>query len=224
MSNTSLEKVTAFVTRGPIQTRELLVFRHPVGGVQLPAGTVEDGEPAQTAVLRETWEETGLEAVTIVGSIGVETSTLTGDLRGVLRRVILREQPAYDSSATAAFSAFLGLRRGLFVRQTGALENGFAPVVYEEFDAVADGGESLPARSISGWLEADALSALVVRHFFHLTPIKPTPDAWTQTAEEWEHRFELYWVPLPANGTTVPGLIPSQAAWVTEYADCLRQT
>lgn len=40
-----LHKVTGFVTRG----RELLVFRHPTAGVQLPAGTVEAGETPEAA-------------------------------------------------------------------------------------------------------------------------------------------------------------------------------
>src|SRR5262249_43927849 len=48
-----LEKVTAFVTRDAAQARELLVFRHPHAGVQIPAGTVEKGESAEAAALRE---------------------------------------------------------------------------------------------------------------------------------------------------------------------------
>lgn len=52
-----LGKVTAFVTRtNPVSSTgcELLVFRHPFGGLQLPAGTIEESE-APEAALRETW-------------------------------------------------------------------------------------------------------------------------------------------------------------------------
>ena len=74
-------------------------------------------------------------------------------------------------------------------------------------------------------MESDALTSAVVRHFFHLTPTEPAPDAWVQCAEEWEHRLELYWVPLrrlpPPNACTtapVAGLLPFQAAWLSAYA------
>ena len=49
-----MEKVTAFILR-PAKGRkiEILIFRHPNAGLQLPAGTVEPGEAPETAVLRE---------------------------------------------------------------------------------------------------------------------------------------------------------------------------
>lgn len=47
-----VEKVTAFVTREGANGRELLIFRHPLNGLQLPAGTVEVGESPETA---ESW-------------------------------------------------------------------------------------------------------------------------------------------------------------------------
>ena len=58
MANT-VKKVVAYITRGD----ELLVFTHrdsPEAGVQVPAGTVEEGETLDAAVLREVHEETGL--------------------------------------------------------------------------------------------------------------------------------------------------------------------
>ena len=58
MANT-VKKVVAYITRGD----ELLVFTHrdsPEAGVQVPAGTVEEGETFDAAVLREVQEETDL--------------------------------------------------------------------------------------------------------------------------------------------------------------------
>ncbi|MCY4437420.1 MAG: NUDIX domain-containing protein [Chloroflexi bacterium] len=55
----TVKKVVAYITRGD----ELLVFTHrdfPEAGVQVPAGTVEEGETLDVAVLREVHEETGL--------------------------------------------------------------------------------------------------------------------------------------------------------------------
>jgi 8-oxo-dGTP pyrophosphatase MutT (NUDIX family) len=52
-------KVAALITRPGPNGPELIVFDHGVAGVQLPAGTVEDGESFEVAATREAWEETG---------------------------------------------------------------------------------------------------------------------------------------------------------------------
>ena len=65
----TVEKVLAYVTRGD----ELLVFRHrdfPDAGLQVPAGTVQDGESPDVAVLRELREESGLTDAAIVSRLG----------------------------------------------------------------------------------------------------------------------------------------------------------
>lgn len=48
----------------------ILLFRHPIAGVQLVKGTIEKGEtPAQTA-LRELSEESGIAAASVVSDMG----------------------------------------------------------------------------------------------------------------------------------------------------------
>lgn len=68
-----------------------------------------------------------------------------------------------------------------------------------------------------------AITSHVERHFFHPTPTEPTPDAWVQSAEEWDHRFELFWVRLTGGEGAVveEDMNPAQAAWLAEYADRL---
>lgn len=62
-------KAFAYITHGS----RLLVFSHPYApeaGIQVPAGTVQDGERPEDAVLREAWEETGLADLALVRPLG----------------------------------------------------------------------------------------------------------------------------------------------------------
>jgi 8-oxo-dGTP pyrophosphatase MutT (NUDIX family) len=62
-------KVFAYITH----ENRLLVFRHPdfpAAGIQVPAGTIEQGEQAGAAVMREAREETGLVGLTLVRLLG----------------------------------------------------------------------------------------------------------------------------------------------------------
>ena len=55
-----IEKVTAFIIRKSKDGNDLLLFEHPNAGIQIPAGTVEDQETPEKAIIREVAEETGL--------------------------------------------------------------------------------------------------------------------------------------------------------------------
>ncbi len=59
----------AYITHGG----RLLVFRHvdfPEAGIQVPAGTLEEGESPEEAALREAREETGLESLEVRAFLG----------------------------------------------------------------------------------------------------------------------------------------------------------
>jgi 8-oxo-dGTP pyrophosphatase MutT (NUDIX family) len=69
-----VRKVLAYVTRESEGMRELLVFAHrdyPEAGLQVPAGTVKEGEEIEAALLREVVEETGLAEWRVVRKLGV---------------------------------------------------------------------------------------------------------------------------------------------------------
>ncbi len=68
--NEVIQKVTAFIVRERHGVKELLVFKHPAAGIQIPAGTVEAGEDLEAAVKREVYEETGLQSVEIEAYLG----------------------------------------------------------------------------------------------------------------------------------------------------------
>ena len=48
----------------------ILLFRHPLAGVQLVKGTIESGETPAEAALRELSEEAGIDDASIVSDLG----------------------------------------------------------------------------------------------------------------------------------------------------------
>ncbi len=69
--NPIIHKVAAYIT----YNHQLLVFSHvdfPEAGIQIPAGTVEEGENLDEAVLREAFEETGLDNLRIESFLGTQ--------------------------------------------------------------------------------------------------------------------------------------------------------
>ncbi len=154
-----LEKVTAFVTRTGSSGIELLLFRHPNAGIQLPAGTVEEDESPADAVIREVFEETGLRHVTIERALGHVEETLPGHL------FVAHATRVYARPDTSSFD-WAEFRRGIAVRPLRAA-GPFTQVTYEEWDTFPVGGAL--TYQITGWVPSDVLAIVQRRSFYHLT-------------------------------------------------------
>jgi 8-oxo-dGTP pyrophosphatase MutT (NUDIX family) len=59
---------------------EVLAFRHPLAGLQLVKGTIEQGETAREAALRELGEESGIHNASIVADLGFWESGYEGQV------------------------------------------------------------------------------------------------------------------------------------------------
>jgi 8-oxo-dGTP pyrophosphatase MutT (NUDIX family) len=207
MSIKVVEKVTAFITRWQQEGPELLVFQHPLAGLQLPAGTVEIKEPLEEAVLREVAEEAGLVDVKIVTYLGSLESTLSGDEHVVLLTTKLFSSPAYDSSSEGYM-----LGRGLPVRVTSTIGK-FSAVLCDPLDP----HEQPPVRrsDVSGYLRSSVLGRHIQRHMFQLRPTTHMPDSWQIEADG--HVLRFFWKTLD----TRPRLNPIQAEWLDSFYERL---
>ena len=85
MSKPITGKVVAYITQGD----RLLVFSHPAfpeAGIQVPAGTMKEGEAPEEAVLREAREESGLDELEIRSLLGVQDYDLAAYGRAEIQR------------------------------------------------------------------------------------------------------------------------------------------
>jgi 8-oxo-dGTP pyrophosphatase MutT (NUDIX family) len=189
-----IEKVTAFITRNGGQ--DLLLIQHPDAGIQLPAGTVEEDESPERAVLREVREETGLESTGDPAAGGLRLVQYIGLLDEVApepQRYVLRRTPVYSRPNQASI-AWAEFRRGIQV-QAQRHEGEFVQAAYTEPDHLPD--PQFITYQITGWVPEATLCAMARRYFFHLelagSPGKQraaAPDRWSIYTDN--HIFQFF--------------------------------
>ena len=194
-----VEKVTGFITRWSNEGYDLLLFEHPYAGIQIPAGTVKDGESPEQAVLREVAEETGLVLPSIHRYLGCAEDVLPEGHKVIAERTRVYARPDLMSFNWAY------LRKGIPVtlsRRSG----GFSHVTYQEWDRWPD--PQYVTMCISGWVPDDALGDTRMRHFFHLEFHGRSEKSWKVFSDN--HFFSLFWAPLDA----LPEIVYPQNEWL----------
>ncbi|MGE5603393.1 MAG: NUDIX domain-containing protein [Nitrososphaerales archaeon] len=200
------EKVTAFVVRETAAGRQVLLFRHPSAGIQIPAGTVEAGEAPVAAALREGQEETGLLNLAVVRLLGIHQVELDGDLAviGAACTVYSRPDPASWDWARLPRGAtvYIVRRKGDWVQVDFQENNRFPDPEYLTFRVI-------------GWVRAEILCTTLRRHFYLLTPTAPAPDAeWAVEIDY--HIFRPFWAPEDKVLQSGGDVVESQRQWL-EY-------
>ncbi len=199
--NQVVQKVTAFIVRERCGVRELLVFKHPTAGTQIPAGTVEEDEDIETAVKREAYEETGLQFVEIENYLGCIENELEND-----QRIIAEATQVYIEPNLSAIPYEEKLPKGLTVDYHSTGED-FTHISYIEYDKHPN--PTCIRYNITGWVPNEHLSAQKKRHFFHLTTQEETADTWELKSDR-GHIFMPYWTSLSPK----PNIIPPQNKWL----------
>ncbi len=198
-----IQKVTAFVVRERNGITELLVFKHPTAGIQIPAGTVEKGEDIETAVHREVYEETGLQFVEIENYLGCFENELENN-----QRIIAETTQVYIDPDLTAIPYKRKLTKGLTVDYL-SIQDDFTHISYIEYAYDKFHKPIHIDTNITGWILNEKLSAQKKRHFFHLSTREETEDAW-ELKSDLGHIFKPYWTPLSPK----PQIIPPQDKWL----------
>ena len=199
--NEVVQKVTAFIVRERRGVKELLVFKHPTAGVQIPAGTVEEGEDIETAVKREAYEETGLQFVEIENYLGCFENELANN-----QRIIAETTQVYIEPNLNAMPYQEKLTKGMTVDYHSTQED-FTLMSYIEYDKHPN--PTCIRYNITGWVPNENISGQKKRHFFHLTTQEETEDAW-ELESDGGHIFQPYWTPLSPR----PEIVPPQNKWL----------
>jgi ADP-ribose pyrophosphatase YjhB (NUDIX family) len=194
-----IEKVTIFVTRRGANGVDLLLFEHPSAGNQIPSGTVETGEAAEVAALREGYEETGLADLTPLHFLRVVDTELPPE-----RRIVMTPTAVYARPRSESFDwAHFGRGTSVHVERSAA---DFVLVTYKEFDDLIN--PTYVSYQITGWVPAASLTNRTRRHFFWCDYRNPTPERWP--VHDPPHHWTLFWTPLAA----LPPIVSPQNEWI----------
>lgn len=216
------EKVVALIVREAPHAREgshvldapagheVLLFRHPTAGVQVPAGTMEEGEEPEAAALREGQEESGLSSLAILRYLGTQETVLPEGRAVMARTATVYSRPDDTSWDWASVRRGLGVdvlrRAGEWVQVDFRESNRFPDPEWDTF-------------RIIGWVPDDVLCTAVRRHIYLLTPTAPTPDAeWSVEIDN--HVFRPFWASVDeivATGAAV--VVEPQRPWLDYLPD-----
>jgi 8-oxo-dGTP pyrophosphatase MutT (NUDIX family) len=201
----TLDKVTAFITRqhsgahqysGARQTassRQILLVRHPYAGIQFPAGTVEEGEAFEAAILREVQEETRLQHAVITAQLGELIEQYPR------RAFALCPVTVYARPDTTSFD-WARLPRGVGVDVLRE-QDGFVHVSFVEGDVYPN--PAYTTYQITGWVREDCLATQMRRRIYHLTTEEDTSESWQVLIDQ--HNYTLFWVDVNAMPEIVQG-------------------
>lgn len=190
-----IEEVTAFIVRRSGSHYQMLLLNHPPGGYQIPAGTVQEGETAADAAMRQAYHIAGLSQLTIHTYLGSAQNWLPPE-----RRLVTSQAEVYDSAAEGA-GVQAHLSPGTVVQVLGSSKKRVR-VVY-----AGGGTDAVPYQE--GWVDEDMLTDSRRRSFFRLACGPCAADEWTAQVDG--ESLSASWAPL----SELPPLPYDQAEWLS---------
>ena len=200
----TVHKVTCFILRKAEHGADLLLFRHPYAGIQIPAGTVNPNEDPQAAAIREAREESGLNRLNLVRWLGDEPEPPRKEHMVIVTPTAVYARPDPYSFAWAQF------RIGLLVKVLRSAD-GFTQVSYQESNDVEN--PQYVTYNITGWVPDENLTDQITRHFYLFEHNLESPERWLVDTDY--HKFKLFWAPL----VDLPPIIPPQDLWLKKLEE-----
>jgi 8-oxo-dGTP pyrophosphatase MutT (NUDIX family) len=197
-----IEKVVAFIVRKKENDYQLLIFKHPANGYQLPAGTVEENESLENALLREITEETGLKNVKIIKKLGENTIYIDQNHAILTQSLRFFSWPAQAATRNGPLCT-RGLKVDTFEKKVG-----FTRVQYDEIDTSKE--EPVLLWRSEGWLPSEVLTRELQRHYYLLLAMDEKRDDW-KIESDFGYTFECQWV----NVNAIPDLVWEQSDWLS---------
>ncbi len=174
-----LEKVTCFVQNNKSQ---LALFKHPFGGIQIPAGTVEMGESTEEAALREAHEETGLKQLKIIKLLGIEETYLPEDSFAIYKQATIYARPDTSSFDWAS------IRRGIYVKRN-RIDDEWSQITYSEMNNSLN--PEYVSYEITGWTKNKLITNHLRRSFYLISTTEEPKSSWPVNTDN--HTFHLFW-------------------------------
>lgn len=197
-------KVAAFVVKCALEPM-VLAFRHPLAGLQFPAGTIEPGEEILAAAQRAVLEETGISGLDQGQIVAIERCRMDADEGFVVETV--------ESLSDCEGKAVSHFHRGRRIRVLSG-DDEFSLVCEEEWNLNVDPPTRrtripgiIPTRFIGR-----SISRAYVRFQF-IGDLKTEP--WTHASDG--HIWQVEWIPL----RTTERFAQDQADWFERFTSGL---
>jgi len=203
-----IEKVVSFITRKKNNNIELLLFKHPSNDIQVPAGTVDEGEDHFDAAIREGYEETGLNAFKDIKLLGYEDIHITNGEFMIEKNTKVYSRPNSNSLN------WIEIRRGIYASDV-QYKNGYNQITYQEYDDVNN--PNYISYQITGWVPRESLTKNIRRFFYRLNYQEESEDKWEWITDN--HSVEIFWVPIKK----MPIINNYQQRWLKYLIDDLKE-
>ncbi len=202
MAAVAFKKVTAFVLESERIPSRILTIAHPMGGRQVPSGSVEDGEGVEAAVVREFREETGLRMIERLVPLDIELAHLSGS--GIMRSTCT---PTSEIGNELICKTEPFIRRGYSV-VINEEQGDWVHVSHHTYDFNVNPAAVI--ETIAGWVPQSVVARAVERHFYVLFVPKDHRRSWHWDADG--HTFLIEWVAFEQSDT----LVGVQQRWLSE--------
>jgi ADP-ribose pyrophosphatase YjhB (NUDIX family) len=101
-----VNKACTIVLRETLAAKELLVFEHPLAGVQLVKGTIEPGELPEHAALRELCEESGICPAFATLELGRQITKTKSGRSGFVSHILRHRTTGFTEPPMTAGTCF----------------------------------------------------------------------------------------------------------------------